>query len=292
MTVARRLAVNNPGGGGSPPPPSGSVLNQKPKIVGAYWPQWETVYPDLIPDGINTLLVSFAIPAASPPGAMRWDGMYGGLNQATFEDRIQLTREAGRSVLLSLGGESITYLLNSDTKVTNLVNSVADIYTTWGGFDGIDWDIEGGHITSANRQYHEAASRELKDFYGANFAIAMSYQGPDVQYKTMAQNLEATGDLDWASIQYYDYPNPQTSDVVSRLSEMVNTYGVSPAHLGIGVKFESGNSSTWTHANAISMWNTVEATYPTLRGMVTWETIQDRTNSNDFADTVAPVITS
>lgn len=282
VVASSRRTAGGGGGGGSALPT---------KVAGAYWPYWEDTYPDQISSNVNTLFIAFAVNSGSN-GAIQWPGL-NTLNQSTFQTRLQTTRAAGRCCILSIGGEFVTLTIDNSTEVTNFVNSVKSLYTTWGGFDGIDWDVEGGLVTSGNRQYFVAASQELKDFYGANFAISMSYQGPDSQYKTMAQELEGTGDLDWASIQYYDYPGPATSDVSSRLSEMVNTWGVSPAHLGVGVKYEPGNGNAWqTTSGLVSMWNTVEGTYPTLRGCTNWETQLDRNEGGGYATTVCPAITS
>lgn len=277
------------------------------KVVGQYWPQWENKYPTEIPSTTNTLLLAFAVSAAANDGTVYWDGMYNPpapnagaptLVQSVFEDDVQTFREGGRCAILSVGGSAGgLFTLDSTTKVTNFVNSIKALYNAWGGFDGIDWDIEEQATPDV---YYVAASRELKDFYGGDFAISMSYAGNDsgpgsvTTFKSIAQALESTGDLDLASIQYYDYsPGPQTSDVTSRLNEMVTTYGVDPSHLGVGVKIVPGDPITWqTPAAVVSMWNTVEAIYPTLRGCNHWESITDRANGYGFSNTVGAAITS
>lgn len=269
----------------------------KDKIAGQYWPAWETMYPHQIPSGTNMLLLSFAVPTGpSHNGNLMWDGPYV-LDYSTFVDSVQTTRAAGRSVLLSIGGAEIDYLMDNSTKVTNCVNSIKSIYNQLGGLDGIDWDVENQPTPTAQ---YVSASQQLKDFYGADFAISCSYAGnsdeagSQTTYKAISQALEASGDLDMSTIQYYDYANPQTSDVQTRLGQLVNSWDVDPYHLGVGVKYVPGDGAAWQTTTAIiNMWNTVEATYPTLRGCNNWESLYDHTSaSNGFSNVVGPALTT
>jgi hypothetical protein len=259
-------------------------------VVGAYWPEWETVRLRELPVGYNTVLIAFAINNGTN-GAIKWDGLYGGLNQTEFEADIQEVRARGVCVILSIGGAGITFPLDSDAKVTNFVSSVQSLYTAWGGFDGIDWDVEN---QTFDRVRFAAASRQLKSIYGPNFAICMAPAPSDNQYKLLAQDLQSTGDLDMISPQYYDYPATDQAErragVTNRTNELVNTYGINPHHIGVGTKHIGTASDVWTIASIVTMWNEQTATYPTLRGAFTWESIADRDNGGQFATTVAATV--
>ena len=63
-----------------------------------------------------------------------------------FNTDLATLRASGRCVLLSVGGAGSYIQLDTQDRSDAFVASVKSIYAQLGGFDGIDFDIEGGTV--------------------------------------------------------------------------------------------------------------------------------------------------
>lgn len=270
------------------PDPTGP-MGLADRVVGVYFPHWEPRRLKDRPKEINTVYLAFAI--GTGEGAVQFAGL-NTLDKGQFIADIKELRGRGVSVILSVGGEGSPIALDNDTQVNNLVASVDKIYKEWGGFDGLDWDVEAPAINPSN---FAAASRKLKAKYGQKFAICMSFAGNVAAYKELARDLERTDEVDLVVIQYYDYQASQQerrAGVLSRTRELVNTYSINPSHIGIGVKFAGDEAMVWTVPSILEMWQATVKEFPSLGGVVVWDSLSSSQvpAGDEFLQQVAPEI--
>lgn len=271
------------------------------QVSGGYWQNWGK--PDVMvkdvpatPSGYNVVLIAFAY----------GDGHGGGglvLDLPSFESSSQLKSDVAtlhnqhRAVLLSIGGSNdLGVHLTNPTQVTQMVASLEKLIAAY-NFDGIDWDLE--HLANINQASLFAVSQQLKDAYGASFAITINSAPSVTMYKQLAQQLNRAGLLDMITHQYYDYSFTQSnwiSGVEYRTSQLINTYGIPASKIGVGVSnFETAGSTTGTSdrttvATTVSAWKTLQARYPGLRGIYLWSVNLDESNRYPFAKQIAPLI--
>ena len=63
-----------------------------------------------------------------------------------FNTDLAAIRAAGRCVILSVGGANSHIDLSTQTRSDAFTASIEKIHTQLGGFDGVDFDIEGGTL--------------------------------------------------------------------------------------------------------------------------------------------------
>lgn len=264
--------------GASEPPANFSEPHGLPeRVLGVYWPEWENVrFRDLHPH-YNTAFIAFLINGGAN-GALAWNGLYDpGMDREEFITDLQAFRAEGGSVILSVGGADTMITITNTTQADNAFNSIALLFNEWGGFDGIDWDLE--HAIDVDSLTY--LSTCLREEFGSNFAITMSTYGSNMQYKTLASDLNASGNLGAFAIQFYDYgppssPSPAASHVAGRIAEMNDTFNVGPEKFLIGVKHTGDPSRAWTVPALQAMWDDVKTAYPNIRGMVSWDSKSNR----------------
>jgi chitinase len=123
----------------NPPTNSGKVL------VG-YWHNWNLAAAPFIrlkdvDSRYNVIEVAFGTTAATDYATVSFAPE--GESVADFKSDIAALQSQGRKVLLSLGGENGTLVLDNDTKKQAFISSMKSILDTY-NFDGFDIDIEGG----------------------------------------------------------------------------------------------------------------------------------------------------
>ena len=170
-----------------------------PAIVG-YWQNWQNSSAPFIPlknlvtSKYNVIDIAFGvqqsvnqanIPVFNPDPT-------GYPDIQVFKNEIQLLKNAGKPVLLSLGGETGEFMIQSvDEKIAfrNAIIGIVDAY----GFDGIDIDFEGAAakfgetskslvystLTSTRSKLFIDVIKELKGYYGSSFLLTMA---PELAY--------------------------------------------------------------------------------------------------------------
>ncbi|KAF0714381.1 hypothetical protein As57867_003886, partial [Aphanomyces stellatus] len=101
--------------------------------------------------------------------------------EAQFIADIKTLQAAGKTVVLSLGGQDGSVSLNDATETANFVNSVTALIKKF-GFDGIDLDLENGvsqGLPIINNLI--SAVKQVKQNVGPNFYLSMAPEHPYVQ---------------------------------------------------------------------------------------------------------------
>ena len=142
------------------------------RVFGTYWPCWDGPALSSLPSAYNTVWLFAAVPVGGPPGttgAVYWSQSRE--NATQFNADLADLRASGRCVLLSVGGAGSYIQLDTRARSDAFVASVESIYAQLGGFDGIDFDIEGGTVWPDQLVYISSA---LKSAYGSVFAVTSS----------------------------------------------------------------------------------------------------------------------
>ncbi|KAF0713376.1 hypothetical protein As57867_004365, partial [Aphanomyces stellatus] len=101
--------------------------------------------------------------------------------QVQFIKDVADLKAAGKTVVLSIGGEKGSVTLADVTQTANFVNSLYSIIQTY-GFDGIDLDLENGVSVGAPIvQNIIAGVKQLKQKVGPTFYLSMAPEHPYVQ---------------------------------------------------------------------------------------------------------------
>lgn len=267
------------------------------KVVGGYWMKWNGSSRPLAQTDTkyNVIYLSFA-QGRSGTGALSFGQDV--QSQTSFKQDVTTVRARGQRVIMSIGGEGGKVDLSTQQRRQELLDSLIQMRANEVTFDGIDWDIEQSTIDAQGMYW---VSMQLKQRYGADFAITAAPQGHRVEYKQWAQLMG--NNLDFIGIQFYDYTESSQSSrcnsVQSRTNELISNYGVNPSKIGIGFRVQdysgnyvgdSGSSMWWSINGAKNCWNTTEAKYPTLRGAYVWEIELDRKAGGRWINEVGPVV--
>ncbi|KJY47219.1 chitinase, partial [Streptomyces sp. NRRL S-444] len=193
----------------------------------------------------DIIAVSFA-DATTTPGAIAFNldsAGLGGYTVAQFKADIAAKKAAGKSVILSIGGEKGTISVNDSASANNLANSAYALMQEY-GFSGIDIDLENG----LNPTYMTQALRSLSAKAGSSLVITMAPQTIDMQstaggYFKTALNIKDI--LTVVNMQYYNSGSMNgcdgkvysqgSVDFLTALACIQLEGGLDPSQVGIGV---------------------------------------------------------
>ncbi|WP_392672263.1 chitinase [Streptomyces sp. LN785] len=306
-TVSGRTAAS-----GGNPNPGTSVPKH---AVTGYWQNFNngaTVQKlSDVPANYDIIAVSFA-DATGTPGGVTFNLDSAGLGGYTvdqFKADIKAKQAAGKSVIISIGGQNGTVSINDSTSATNFANSVYSMMQTY-GFNGVDIDLENG----LNSTYMTQALRSLSSKAGSGLVITMAPQTIDMQstsgeYFKTALNIKDI--LTVVNMQYYNSGSmlgcdgkvysQGSVDFLTALACIQLEGGLSPAQVGLGVPAStSGAGSGYVSPTIVN--NALDClargtncgsfkpskTYPGLRGAMTWSTNWDATSGNAWSNAVGP----
>lgn len=124
------------------------LIGQSSDLIG-YWQNWNSVNAPYIPltevDNRYTIIdVAFALPAVGTTYDMYFTP--DGTDIGSFTDDVQTLQDAGKKVLISIGGATGLVELQSVGEKDIFVNSMLDILLSY-GFDGMDVDLEGSSVS-------------------------------------------------------------------------------------------------------------------------------------------------
>ncbi|MEU6117311.1 glycoside hydrolase family 18 protein [Streptomyces sp. NPDC047117] len=264
-----------------------------------------------VPSQYDIIAVSFA-DATSTPGAVTFNLDTAGLNGYTvdqFKADIKAKQAAGKSVIISVGGEKGTVSVNDAASATNFANSVYALMQQY-GFNGVDIDLENG----LNPTYMSQALRALSQKAGSGLVITMAPQTIDMQstsgsYFKTALNIKDI--LTVVNMQYYNSGSmlgcdgkvysQGSVDFLTALACIQLEGGLDPSQVGIGVPASTrGAGSGYVAPSVVNAaldcltkgtgCGTFKPakTYPTLRGAMTWSTNWDATSGNAWSNAVGP----
>lgn len=232
---------------------------------------------------------------------------YGSVDE--FKSDIAAKKSAGKSVILSVGGERGNVAINSDASATAFANSAYSLMQSY-GFSGIDIDLEHG----INAAYLTKALRQLSQKAGSSLVLTMAPQTIDMQntgteyFKTA---LAVKDILTVVNMQYYNSGSmlgcdqkvyaQGSVDFLTALACIQLEGGLDPSQVGIGVPASTrGAGSGYVDPQIVK--NALDCltrgtncgsfkpsrTYPTLRGAMTWSTNWDATAGNAWSNAVGP----
>ncbi|MFI6145170.1 glycosyl hydrolase family 18 protein [Streptomyces sp. NPDC051109] len=310
----RSAAVTGTTTGGGNPNPNPSV--PKHALTG-YWQNFNngaTVQKiSDVPAQYDIIAVSFA-DATTTPGAIAFNldsAGLGGYTVSQFKADIAAKKAAGKSVILSIGGEKGTISVSDSTSAANLANSAYALMQEY-GFSGIDIDLENG----LNPTYMTQALRSLSAKAGSSLVITMAPQTIDMQstaggYFKTALNIKDI--LTVVNMQYYNSGSMNgcdgkvysqgSVDFLTALACIQLEGGLDPSQVGIGVPASpSGAGSGYVSPTIVN--NALDClargtncgsfkpskTYPGLRGAMTWSTNWDAKAGSAWSNSVGPKV--
>ncbi|MFI6086020.1 chitinase [Streptomyces sp. NPDC051217] len=258
----------------------------------------------------DIIAVSFADSTTSPGQIVfNLDPAVGYSSVAEFTSDVAAKKAAGKSVIISVGGEKGNVTINSDASATAFANSAYALMQEY-GFSGVDIDLEHG----INSTYLTKALRQLSAKAGSKLVITMAPQTIDMQntgteyFKTA---LAVKDILTVVNMQYYNSGSmlgcdgqvysQGSVDFLTALACIQLEGGLDASQVGIGVPAStrgagSGYVSPTIVNNALNCLTRgtncgnfkPSRTYPALRGAMTWSTNWDATAGNAWSNAVGP----
>ncbi|UKY52841.1 chitinase [Streptomyces inhibens] len=309
---AEITATTSPSGGGSDP----SVPQH---AVTGYWQNFNngaTVQKiSDVPGQYDIIAVAFA-DATTTPGAVTFNLDSAGLGGYTvdrFKADIKAKQAAGKSVVLSIGGEKGTVSVNDTTSANNFADSLYTLMQQY-GFNGVDIDLENG----LDPTYMTQALRSLSQKAGSKLVITMAPQTIDMQstaggYFKTALNIKDI--LTVVNTQYYNSGSMNgcdgkvysqgTVDFLTALACIQLEGGLDPSQVGLGLPASTrGAGSGYVAPSVVNAALDCLAkgtncgsfkparTYPGVRGAMTWSTNWDAASGNAWSNAVGPHVHS
>ena len=258
----------------------------------------------------DIIAVSFADSTATPGQiTFNLDPAVGYASAADFKADIAAKKAAGKSVIVSVGGEKGNVTVNSDASATAFADSAYALMQEY-GFSGVDIDLEHG----INATYLTKALRQLSAKAGSSLVLTMAPQTIDMQntgteyFKTA---LAVKDILTVVNMQYYNSGSmlgcdgkvysQGSVDFLTALACIQLQGGLDASQVGLGVPASTrGAGSGYVDPQIVK--NALDClargancgsfkpsqTYPNLRGAMTWSTNWDATAGNAWSNAVGP----
>ncbi|MFI6104526.1 chitinase [Streptomyces sp. NPDC051310] len=258
----------------------------------------------------DIIAVSFADSTATPGQIVfNLDPAVGYASVADFKADIAAKKAAGKSVIISVGGEKGNVTINSDASATAFANSAYALMQEY-GFSGVDIDLEHG----INSTYLTKALRQLSAKAGPGMVLTMAPQTIDMQNtgtEYFRTALAVKDILTVVNMQYYNSGSmlgcdgkvyaQGSVDFLTALACIQLEGGLDASQVGLGVPASprgagSGYVDPSVVRNALDCLTRgtgcgsfkPSKTYPALRGAMTWSTNWDATAGNAWSNAVGP----
>ncbi|GHJ31012.1 MULTISPECIES: chitinase [Streptomyces] len=260
-----------------------------------------------VPDDYDIIAVAFA-DATGSPGAVdfKLDPATGYGDEQQFKDDIKAKQAAGKSVIISVGGEKGTISVSDDASADAFASSITGLMDKY-GFDGVDIDLENG----VNSTYMTKALKAIHD-KKSDVVVTMAPQTIDMQSASTEYFKTALGIKDFLTVvnmQYYNSGSMQgcdgkvysqgSVDFLTALACIQLENGLDASQVGIGVPAStSGAGSGYVEPGVVNDALDCLAkgtgcgsfkpskTYPGIRGAMTWSTNWDAANGNAWSKSV------
>jgi chitinase len=296
------------------PPQQAAAGDLAKHVLTGYWQNFDNGAKALrladVPQSYDIVAVAFA-DATGTPGAVKFtldpglSSALGGYTDAQFRADIKTLQSRGQKVIISVGGQNGTISVSDTASATNFAESVKQLISTY-GFDGVDIDLENG----VNATYLAQALRSIHDGGGSIITLApqtIDMQSPQGAYFQLALNIKDI--LTVVNMQYYNSGtmlgcdgkvySQSTVDFLTALACIQLEGGLSPDQVALGLP-ASGSAAGGGYqdpANVGAALNCLakgtncgtfkpSATYPAIRGAMTWSINWDASAGYAFANTV------
>ncbi|MBU3870352.1 chitinase [Streptomyces sp. 4503] len=262
-----------------------------------------------VPDDYDIIAVAFA-DATGSPGAVdfKLDPATGYSDEQQFKDDIKAKQAAGKSVIVSVGGEKGSISVSDDASADAFASSITGLMDKY-GFNGVDIDLENG----VNSTYMTKALKAIHD-KKSDVVVTMAPQTIDMQSASTEYFKTALAIKDFLTVvnmQYYNSGSMQgcdgkvysqgSVDFLTALACIQLENGLDPSQVGIGVPAStSGAGSGYVEPGVVN--NALDClakgtgcgsfkpskTYPGIRGAMTWSTNWDAAGGNAWSKAVGP----
>ncbi len=262
-----------------------------------------------VPDDYDIIAVAFA-DATGSPGAVdfKLDPATGYSDEQQFKDDIKAKQAAGKSVIVSVGGEKGSISVSDDASADAFASSITGLMDKY-GFNGVDIDLENG----VNSTYMTKALKAIHD-KKSDVVVTMAPQTIDMQSASTEYFKTALAIKDFLTVvnmQYYNSGSMQgcdgkvysqgSVDFLTALACIQLENGLDPSQVGIGVPAStSGAGSGYVEPGVVNDALDCLAkgtgcgsfkpskTYPGIRGAMTWSTNWDAAAGNAWSKAVGP----
>ncbi|MFI1679458.1 chitinase [Streptomyces sp. NPDC020607] len=262
-----------------------------------------------VQDEYDIIAVSFA-DATGTPGEVTFNLDSAGLGGYTvdqFKADIKAKQAAGKSVIISVGGEKGAVAVNDAASANAFAESVHKLMREY-GFDGVDIDLENG----LDSTYMTQALKSLAGKTGPGLVLTMApqtidMQSPSTEYFKTA--LAVKDILTVVNMQYYNsgsmlgcdgkVHSQGTVDFLTGLACIQLENGLAPSQVGIGVpaspKAAGGgyvapdvvNDALDCLAKGTGCGSFKPSkTYPGIRGAMAWSTNWDAAAGSAWSKSV------
>src|SRR5580692_11528237 len=311
-SVSATTSSSGGGGGG------GGSSGLPAHVLMGYWQDFTNGATPLtladVPTSYNLVAVAFG-DSDAVPGQVTFSidsglaSALGGYTQQQFIDDIQTLQSRGQKVILSVGGQNGTISVDDAASASNFASSVYSIIQEY-GFNGVDIDLENG----VDPAYMASALEQLESDVGSSLIITLAPQTVDTQstgddYFQLALDIHPI--LTMINTQYYNSGTMDgcdgnvyaegTENFITALACTELEGGLSPSQVGIGLPASTSAAGSGYVApsvvnDALDCLAAKEncgsfvppQSWPGIRGVMTWSINWDASNGYNFADTVAP----
>ncbi|MGP3953741.1 chitinase [Streptomyces sp. 7N604] len=262
-----------------------------------------------VQDEYDIIAVAFA-DATGTPGQVdfKLDPAVGYGSEDEFKADIAAKQDAGKSVIISVGGEKGAVSVNDSASADNFANSISGLMDEY-GFNGVDIDLENGLNSTYMTQALKAVHAKHSDVVVTMAPQTIDMQSPDREYFKTA--LAIKDFLTVVNMQYYNSGSMNgcdgkvysqgSVDFLTALACIQLENGLDPSQVGIGVPAStSGAGSGYVEPSVVNAALDClakgtgcgsfkpEKTYPGIRGAMTWSTNWDASNGSNWSKTVGP----
>jgi chitinase len=316
--VSATTAASSGGGGGT----GGGSGGLPAHVLMGYWQDFANGADPLtladVPTSYNLVAVAFGA-ATDTAGQVSFSldptlaSDLGGYTQQQFINDIATLQARGQKVILSVGGADGAISVDDAASASAFASSVYSLILQY-GFNGVDVDLENG----VDPTYMASALEQLESDVGSSLIITLAPQTVDTQstgddYFELALDIKSI--LTMINTQYYNSGTMNgcdgnvyaegTENFITALACTELEGGLSPAQVGVGLP--ASTSAAGSGYVAPSVVNDAldclatgsncgsfvpPQTWPGIRGAMTWSINWDASNGYNFADTVAPYLST
>jgi chitinase len=262
-----------------------------------------------VPKDYDIVAVAFA-DATGAPGEVdfKLDPATGYGSADDFKADIKSLHEAGRSVIVSVGGEKGAVSVSDDASADAFSKSIVKLMDDY-GFDGVDIDLENGLNSTYMTKALDAIHAKKKDVVVTMAPQTIDMQSPEKEYFKTALNIKDY--LTVVNMQYYNSGSMNgcdgktyaqgSVDFLTGLACVQLEGGLDPSQVGIGTPASSkaagsGYVEPGVVTDALDCLAKgekcgsfkPEKKYPGIRGAMTWSTNWDASNGNAWSGKVGP----